>query len=495
MTKEKILHLQNITKVFPGVKALDNISIALYKGEVLALAGENGAGKSTLIKIISGAYQQTEGSIWYNGRDVGHLVPKESLALGISVIYQELSYLPEMTVAENILLGQQPKKGGLIDYKALYKRSRELQAVVGLQHLNPAAKVSTLSTAEKQLLEIARAYSRDLNILVLDEPTSALNDEETKKLFNLIKKLRAEGKSVIYISHKLDEIFEIADRVQIMRDGKTVYESPIADITKDEIVHHMVGREISDMYPIGNRKIGETVLEVSGLTGEFIQNISLDVRRGEIVGLYGLMGAGCAEVLESIFGYRPHKSGSIKVAGRLVTVKSPLTAIQSGQAYVPSERKTEGIITSLSVKHNITTVTLPHYKKGPIIDLKKEAKAAEEWVQKIGVKTPSIKTIANNLSGGNQQKVILAKWMDNAPAVFLLNEPTKGIDVGSKVEIYRHIENLCNSGCGILLVTGELSELMAICDRVYVMFEGKIAASIEKQDMTQENIVRKAIGE
>ncbi|MBR2672442.1 MAG: sugar ABC transporter ATP-binding protein [Oscillospiraceae bacterium] len=496
MEDSKLLVLNNISKSFPGVKALDDINIELGKGEVLALVGENGAGKSTLIKIISGAYQQDEGSILFEGKDVGKMTPQQSLGLGISVIYQELSYLPNMTIAENILIGQQPKTStGLIDYKTMNARSLELQKIVGLEKHAPTELVRNISTAEKQLLEIARAYSRNLKVLVLDEPTSALNDEEIEKLFSIIKSLREEGKSVIYISHRLDEIFEVGDRVQIMRDGKTVHISPIKDISREDIVRYMVGREIKDMYPISDREIGDTILELDSVTNDKVKDISLYVRKGEIVGIYGLMGAGCSEVLETVFGKLPVASGVVKMEGKEVSIKTPEQAIKHGQAYVPSERKTEGVITPLSVKWNITTVTLHKYIKNGLIDLKKENSVAKEWVDTINIKTPTIETPTNSLSGGNQQKVILAKWMDNDPKIFLLNEPTKGIDVGSKVEIYQQMEVLCNKGCGILLFTAELPELMAICDRTYVMFEGKIVAEIQKQDMTQELIVQKAIGE
>jgi len=489
-----VLLLTNISKSFAGVKALDNVGLELHRGEVLALVGENGAGKSTLIRIISGAYQQDEGEMYYNGQNMGKMVPQRSLELGISVIYQELSYLPAMTVAENIYLGKQPKKFGLINYKELVKNSKGILDMVGLSHVDPETRVVNLSTAEKQLLEIARAYARNISILVLDEPTSALNDVETQKLFSLIKSLQAQGKSIIYISHKLDEIFEIADHVQILRDGKSIIYSPIDKIDKNEIIRHMVGREISEMYPIKERPIGEYILEVDDLTGDYLKGVSVKVRSGEIVGLYGLMGAGCPEVLESIFGYKKHGSRTVKVKGKQWEIKTPMDAITSGIAYVPSERKTEGIITVLSVIFNITLVTLKKYRRWFVLNLKKEIEVAEAWVGKLKVKTPSIRTLTNNLSGGNQQKVILAKWLDNNPEVFLLNEPTKGIDVGSKVEIYKEMEYLCNAGCGILLFTAELPELLSICDRVYVMFEGGISGEIEKAEMTQDTVVRKAIG-
>lgn len=491
------LRMENIVKKFPGVVALDNVDLKLYAGEVLALVGENGAGKSTLIKIISGAYQADSGDIYLNGEKMGKYSPKEAIDKGIAVIYQELNYLPYLSIAENIFVGNLPKKNGIVDYKTLGERSRKIQMEVGLGHLDPFKKVMYLSTAEKQLLEIARAYARNANIFILDEPTSALNDEETKLLFNIVRKLQNAGKSIIYISHKLDEIFEICTDIQIMRDGKKVYEGKIDSITRNQIITEMVGRNIDDMYPISDREIGTEVLKVKNLNYKFLKNISLSVNQGEIVGLYGLMGAGCTEVLDALFGVGGKKASyeEYLVDGKAVSISTPIEAIREGIAYTPGERKTEGLILSQSVMSNISTVTLRKYRRGPILDLKKERSIAKKWIETLNIKTPSPDTPVVSLSGGNQQKVILSRWLDNSPKLFLLNEPTKGIDVGAKVEIYKQIEEICKMNCGVLIVTSELQELLALCDRIYILFEGRIVKQLAKNEMSKENVLKYALGE
>ena len=490
---KETLRLERIVKKFPGVVALDHVNLKLAAGEVLALAGENGAGKSTLIKIISGAYQADEGDIYFNGTKMGKYTPKEAIDKGIAVIYQELSYMQYMSIAENIFLGNLPKKKGCIDYKKLGENSRKVQEEVGLGHLDPFTKVQFLSTAEKQLLEIARA--RNANVLILDEPTSALNEEETKILFDIVRNLQKEGKSVIYISHKLDEIFEICTDIQIMRDGKKVYEGKMDSISKDQIISEMVGRNIDDMYPVSERTIGDKVIEIKNLNYKFLKDISLAVRQGEIVGLYGLMGSGCSETLEALFGARKADFEEYLIDGKEVQISSPADAIRAGLAYTPGERKTEGLILVQSVMENISTVTLKNYRKGPFLNLRKERTIADRWIKTLNIKTPSPDTPVSSLSGGNQQKVILSKWLDNNPKLFLLNEPTKGIDVGAKVEIYKQIEDICKRKCGVLLVTSDLPELLGICDRVYILHEGVLVKEIDKNEMTKENVLKYALGE
>ncbi|MCU6744137.1 sugar ABC transporter ATP-binding protein [Suilimivivens aceti] len=492
---KETLRLERIVKKFPGVVALDHVNLKLAAGEVLALAGENGAGKSTLIKIISGAYQADEGDIYFNGTKMGKYTPKEAIDKGIAVIYQELSYMQYMSIAENIFLGNLPKKKGCIDYKKLGENSRKVQEEVGLGHLDPFTKVQFLSTAEKQLLEIARAYARNANVLILDEPTSALNEEETKILFDIVRNLQKEGKSVIYISHKLDEIFEICTDIQIMRDGKKVYEGKMDSISKDQIISEMVGRNIDDMYPVSERTIGDKVIEIKNLNYKFLKDISLAVRQGEIVGLYGLMGSGCSETLEALFGARKADFEEYLIDGKEVQISSPADAIRAGLAYTPGERKTEGLILVQSVMENISTVTLKNYRKGPFLNLRKERTVADRWIETLNIKTPSPDTPVSSLSGGNQQKVILSKWLDNNPKLFLLNEPTKGIDVGAKVEIYKQIEDICKRKCGVLLVTSDLPELLGICDRVYILHEGVLVKEIDKNEMTKENVLKYALGE
>lgn len=492
---KETLRLERIVKKFPGVVALDHVNLKLAAGEVLALAGENGAGKSTLIKIISGAYQADEGDIYFNGTKMGKYTPKEAIDKGIAVIYQELSYMQYMSIAENIFLGNLPKKKGCIDYKKLGENSRKVQEEVGLGHLDPFTKVQFLSTAEKQLLEIARAYARNAKVLILDEPTSALNEEETKILFDIVRNLQKEGKSVIYISHKLDEIFEICTDIQIMRDGKKVYEGKMDSISKDQIISEMVGRNIDDMYPVSERTIGDKVIEIKNLNYKFLKDISLAVRQGEIVGLYGLMGSGCSETLEALFGARKADFEEYLIDGKEVQISSPADAIRAGLAYTPGERKTEGLILVQSVMENISTVTLKNYRKGPFLNLRKERTVADRWIETLNIKTPSPDTPVSSLSGGNQQKVILSKWLDNNPKLFLLNEPTKGIDVGAKVEIYKQIEDICKRKCGVLLVTSDLPELLGICDRVYILHEGVLVKEIDKNEMTKENVLKYALGE
>lgn len=490
-----LLEMKGITKRFPGVVALNNVSMKINSGEVLAVVGENGAGKSTLIKIMSGAYQQDEGQVLFEGQDQGKLVPARALELGITAIYQELTNVKGLSIAENIFLGAQPLKNGLIDYKKLYADSMEIQREVGLEHHAPSTLLGQLSTAEQQLVEIGRAYSKKLKVIIMDEPTSALNQEETDKLMTIIRKLRGEGKGVIYISHKLDEVFAVADRIQILRNGESVYEGLAADTDKDTIINSMCGRELKDMYPVGKRELGDVVFEIKNLGDGFLNDISINVRRHEIVGLYGLMGSGCSEVLQCAFGARRHQKGSFFVNGKEIKINKPIDAKNAGLAYVPAERKREGLILAHSVLNNLTIVTLKDFVKGLFLDLKEERRTAQKWCENYRIKTPSLNTPASSLSGGNQQKIVISKWVATKPKVFMLNDPTKWIDVGAKVEIYKDIERLCKAGCGVLYVAAELPELLGIADRVYVIHEGKLAGEFSGEEITQKNIVKSAIGE
>ena len=385
-----LLEMKGITKRFPGVVALNNVSMKINSGEVLAVVGENGAGKSTLIKIMSGAYQQDEGQVLFEGQDQGKLVPARALELGITAIYQELTNVKRLSIAENIFLGAQPLKNGLIDYKKLYADSMEIQRQVGLEHHAPSTLLGQLSTAEQQLVEIGRAYSKELKVIIMDEPTSALNQEETDKLMTIIRKLRGEGKGVIYISHKLDEVFAIADRVQVLRNGESVYEGLAADTDKDTIINSMCGRELKDMYPVGKRELGDVVFEIKNLGDGFLNDISINVRRHEIVGLYGLMGSGCSEVLQCAFGARRHQKGSFFVNGKEIKINKPIDAKNAGLAYVPAERKREGLILAHSVLNNLTIVTLKDFVKGLFLDLKEERRTAQKWCENYRIKTPSL---------------------------------------------------------------------------------------------------------
>ncbi len=494
---EAALKMEQIYRAFPGVVAVNHVDISVNHGEVVALIGENGAGKSTLIKILSGAITCDSGKILLDGREIKDYSPKEAIEYGISVIYQELNYINYMTVAENIFLGEMPKRRGmkmLIDKKAALAKSLDIQKQVGIDYIDPSTPLANLTMGEKQLIEIAKAYARNLKILVMDEPTAALNDRECDILFRLIDKLRDEGKAIIYISHKLDEILRVADHVVVMRDGVRVGDMPIAEATKDRMVRLMVGREISDMYPIRKRDIGEMLLEVKSMTGACVKDVSFHLYRKEIIGFFGLMGAGCSEIVQSLFSALP-ASKQVKVLGKPVRINSTADAIRCGMAYVPAERKTEGLILSQSVKRNTTLLRLKEMQKGLRFDKKQEQSLAKEWVNALHIKTPSIESIVESLSGGNQQKVVLAKWMAINPEILILNEPTRGIDVGAKAEIYQLIEKFCNQGLGVVIVSSEMSEVMSVADRVYAVYNGEIRGEFSKADATQEIIMQKAIGE
>ncbi len=494
---EKVLEMKQIYKAFPGVVAVDKVDLDLYKGEVLALMGENGAGKSTLIKILSGMYKADSGEIIIKGKSYKEFTTKEAIDLGIGIIYQELNYLNDLTIAENILLGEVPVKGALktVDYKGMYEQAKHVMDKVGLRHRKPTDMVSVLSVAEKQLIEIARAFSRNAKIIVMDEPTSALNETETEKLFEIIDKIKKEDVGIVYISHRMDELFRIADRVEIMRDGKYITTLKVEDTNTDEIVTYMVGREIADMYPTRDCRIGDVVFKVEGLNTAFLKNINFHVKAGEVVGLFGLMGSGRTEVSRCIVGAQKADSGTIYMNNEKFMNKNPLEALKRGISYVPAERKTEGVNLIASVKDNITLSNLNKIRKYGKLDLKYEAKLTWEWVKKLGVKTPSIMTEAGTLSGGNQQKLVIAKSLNTDPEFMILNEPTRGVDVGAKVEIYNLINALCKDNRAVLMISSELPEIMALSDRIYVLCEGRITGEVSKNEYTQENLLKYAIGE
>jgi ABC-type sugar transport system ATPase subunit len=488
--------MKNITKRFPGVLAIDDVSIDLKKGEVLALVGENGAGKSTLMKVLSGAYKPDGGEIILNGQKVDHnFTPGRAIKMGIATIYQEFNYLPDLSVAENIFLGELPRnKLGLVNYNKLRRDAKKIMDEVGLK-CSPNSDAKYLSVAKKQLLEIAKAISKDVKIIIMDEPTAPLNSEETEILFSLIKKLVSEGKSVIYISHRIEEVFKVAQRVTILRDGKKVSVLDTDKTDKNEIVKLMVGREIKDMYPISKGKMGQTILEVEDISSDFVKNVSFSVRSGEILGLFGLMGSGRTRIVETLFGKEKLSSGNIKINGAPIKINSPRKAIKAGFAYVPADRKHDGLILMHSVAHNISIASLDIYKMlGFFLNIKEEQKDVSNWVKKINIKAPSVNTVVESLSGGNQQKVAIAKWMNTKPSVLIMNEPTRGIDVGAKVEVYKLMESFRENGLGIIMISSELLEIMAIADRIVTIHDGKVSDYFEKKDFDQENILKSALG-
>lgn len=491
-----ILEMKGIYKAFPGIVAVDRVDLSLEKGEILALIGENGAGKSTLIKILSGAYTADDGSINVDGKEHKSYTTQEAIDLGIGIVYQELNYLGAMSIAENLFIGRVPTKGPFkkVDYKQLYADAKVVMDKFGLGHRDPAMEVGLLSIAEKQLVEIARAFTRDVKILVMDEPTSALNDSETGNLFKLVRDIKKQGVSIIYISHRLNEIFELADNVMVMRDGKKVAQVAMKETDTDQLVAYMVGREITDMYPKRETKLGAEIFSVKNLRTDFLQDISFDVREGEVVGLFGLMGSGRTETANCIVGLQKYNAGEMNMEGKSYKPMRPLDSLKNGIAYVPSERKSEGVCLISPVRDNITIANLKKISNNGILDLRKERKIAAEWVEKLGVKTPGIMTEIDSLSGGNQQKVVVAKGLNTDPKLMILNEPTRGIDVGAKVEIYNLINDLCADNKAVLMISSELPEIMSLADRIVVLHEGKVTAEVKKADFSQELLLKYAIG-
>lgn len=492
---EAILEMKGISKSFPGVKALSNVNLKLDKGEVLALIGENGAGKSTLMKILSGAYTADEGKIVIKGKEYTHYRPDEAINNGISVIYQELNDLRTLSVAENIFVGHLPqKKGGIVDYRLLGEKSLEAQKEVGLEGVDPFTCAGTLSVAERQLIEVARSFMRGADIIVMDEPTAPLTDTEIERLYAIIRKFTKAGGAVILITHKLNEVFEIADKVTVLRDGMNVMEKDIKDLTQKELIAAMVGREVKQVYEMSDREMKETVLEVNNLSNEIDKNITFDIRSGEIVALYGLMGAGCEEITASIYGVHPCTYDSIKLCGKTIRPKTPSDSLEAGIAYVPSERKTEGLMLGMSVTKNITLATLSKYVRRGVMKTRDETEAAQDWINKLRIKTPSSETLTNTLSGGNQQKVVFAKAMNIAPKLLILNEPTRGVDVGARAEIYKLIEEFCQQGVAVLMVSSDMVETMSIADRVIAVHEGEITGIFSRNNYTQAELAQAVIG-
>ena len=492
-----ILEMREIYKAFPGVVALDHVTLELEKGEVMALLGENGAGKSTLMKILSGAYHADEGQIILEGRQISGYTTQEAIDMGISIVYQELNNIPGISVAENLFLNNLPTKGPTktIDYKKLYADSEALLKRVGLNNVDPKASLGTLSVAEKQLVEIAKAVSKNVKILVMDEPTSALNDAETDNLFELILKMRDEGVSIVYISHRMSEIYRVADSAMVMRDGKYIAKVKVADTTTDDLVAYMVGRKIDDMYPKRSVTPGKEVFAVEHLTTNRLKDISFHIREGEVVGLFGLMGAGRSEIASCIVGMKYHQTSEMRINGEKYVPVSPANALKHKITYVPAERKTDGLFLALTVRENITISNLDLFTKHGKMDLKKEKKIADEWIKTLRVKTPKSETIIESLSGGNQQKVAVAKSLITDPELIILNEPTRGIDVSAKAEIYMLINELCAQGKAVLMISSELPEIMSMSDRIYVICEGRMTGEVQKADFTQELLVKYAIGE
>lgn len=497
-----ILEMRNITKEFPGVKALENVNLKVKEGEIHALCGENGAGKSTLMKVLSGVYPHGSytGDILFNNQVCEFKNIKQSEELGIVIIHQELALIPELSIAENIFLGNEIASKGIINWNITTMKTRELLQKVGLTE-SPNTKVDDIGVGKQQLVEIAKALSKEVKLLILDEPTASLNEDDSENLLNLLLEFKKQGMSAIIISHKLNEIEKVADSITILRDGQTIetLDVKIDGVTEDRIIKGMVGRDLTNRYPERDPKIGETFFEVKNWNvyhplhsdRKVIDDVNFHIRKGEIVGIAGLMGAGRTELAMSIFGkaYGKKISGQMIKDGVEVEFNDVTTAINQGMAYVSEDRKGNGLILMDDVRQNITLASLDKISKQSILDKNKEIMVAEEYKKKLRIKTPSIYQKAGNLSGGNQQKIVLSKWIFSEPDILILDEPTRGIDVGAKYEIYSIINDLAMAGKGILMISSELPEILGMCDRIYVMSEGNITGEITREEANQEKLM------
>lgn len=494
---EPILRMEGISKSFAGVPVLENVRLEVKPGEVHALTGENGAGKSTLMKILAGIYQKDEGQIYLKGELVDIRSPREAIRFGISMIHQELSPVREMTVSENIFLGKEPCHGftGIVDRKKQREMVHSLFRDMDIA-VNPDAKMSTLSVAEMQMVEIAKAVSYSSDIIIMDEPTSAISGREVSRLFEIIGNLESKEIAIIYISHKTDEIFAITDQITVLRDGHYIDTRPTKDSDLDTLVSLMVGREIKDLFPKSNAKMGPVTLEVEGLTKRgLFHDISFTARKGEVLGFAGLMGAGRSEVVETIFGLRHADAGLVRLNGNEIRINAPSDAIRSGIALITDDRQMKGLNLKASIRDNVTLVNLKAFSRfGQVLRLKKENQTTDSEIKKFRIKARDRSQSVGTLSGGTQQKVVLAKWLLNDPEIIILDEPTRGIDVGAKADIYRIISQLAEEGKTIVMVSSELPEILGLCDRVVVLYHGRITGRFERKDFDQEKIIRAAMG-
>jgi ribose transport system ATP-binding protein len=493
---ENILEMRNINKHFYGVHALKNVSFSVRRGEVHVLIGENGAGKSTLMKILSGAYKKDSGEIWFDGEKFDIANPLDAQNKGISIIYQEFNLIPGLSVAENIFLGREPlKKSGIIDWKVLYRNTSELLERLKAD-INPRELVSKLSIAQQQFVEIAKALSFGARLIIMDEPSATLTPKELEKLFDVIRDLKARGVSIIYISHHLDELFEIGDRYTVLRDGEWIATGKIEEVDKNQIIKLMVGREISNSYPPRTSKPGEVVLEVRNLSRKgVLKDISFTLRKGEILGIAGLVGSGRTEMVRALYGADPVDSGEVILNKQQISIYSPRDSIRHGIGLLPEDRKQQGLVLGQSVKNNVTLANLDAVKKKVLLDIEKEEGEVGKFIDELGIKTPGQDILALNLSGGNQQKVVLAKWLFTDSEILIFDEPTRGIDVGAKYEIYQLMNELTSQGKSIIMISSELPEIIGVSDRVIVIHKGRVSGEYDRSELDQEKIMKSAAGE
>ena len=490
---DNILELKHITKLYPGVVALNDVSLEVRRGEILALVGENGAGKSTLIKTCSGAITPTQGEIVINGKSFTGMTPQTSEQNGIGVIYQEFNLVGDLSVAENIFLGRAIRKGMVIDLKAMERESKKILDSLNIK-INPKTLVKTLSVGYQQMVEIAKAVSQNAKLLIMDEPSAPLTSAEVEAMFAIVDKLKAGGVSIIYISHRLDEIFRLADRITILRDGQYVTTLNTDETNKDELVKYMVGRQLTEVYPKRDEICvkDEVIFEAVNVSGNGDKNISFKIHRGEVLGLGGLVGAGRTEFAELMFGMRPKTAGKFIFKGKEISPKTPKDAIELGIGLVPEDRKKEGALLGMSIRCNINMPIYQRISKGTVINEKKEEEIAQTYRKEISIKTPTLDQLVKNLSGGNQQKVILAKWLAADSELLIFDEPTRGIDVGAKQEIYTLINHLVEQGKTVLMISSEMEELMGMSDRILILAEGNMTGELNKSEFNQERIMQLA---
>lgn len=494
---EYALEMLGITKVFSKVTALNHVDLRVKKGEIHALIGENGAGKSTLMKVLSGVYSADEGIVKINGEQVDLKSPQAAINKGVSIIYQELSLVPDLNAIENVMLGHELHHHQFLSFREETKFAEKYLEYVSHGTLPDYRKpVRFLSVAKQQMIDIAKALSYDSQIIVMDEPTDSLTGREIEILFSIVRKLKEDGITVIYISHRLEELFELCDRVTVLRDGQYVADADIADIDKDWLIGKMIGRDLKDTFPTRNRSQSEEmVMEVEALSGERFENISFALRRGEILGLTGLVGAGRSEVLRAVFGADPVRSGKVRVFGREVAISHPNQALKCGLGFATEDRKAQGLFLNQDIRANIAISALPKISKKGFINSRREKEMAETYFEDLKVVAPDIYKICKYLSGGNQQKVVLAKWLASGCQILFLDEPTRGIDVGAKYEIYSLMDRLVQKGMSIVMISSEMPEVMGVADRILVMHEGRVTGSLEYEEYTEERIMKLASGE
>ncbi|HEY9009437.1 MAG TPA: sugar ABC transporter ATP-binding protein [Devosia sp.] len=490
MTQSVPVSLQGISKSFAGVPVLKGIDFDVRAGEVHALLGENGAGKSTLIKIIAGVHAPDSGTIRLGDTTYSAVSPKEARKGGVATVYQELLLFPELTVAENVFLGNAPRgRMRMLDWGQMRRRARQLLDQLDSPDLDVDARVGSLSVANRQRVEIAKALSQDARVLIMDEPTAALADADIRRLIAVVKRLRERGVGIVYVSHKLPEVFELADRVTVLRDGALIGTRPIAEVTEQSLVAMMVGREIDHLFPRGEPRIGATILKVEGLSyGTRVRDISFELRRGEILGLTGLVGAGRTELALTLFGITPATAGTITLDGQPVTIRSPKEARNLGIAYVPEDRGLQGLVRPMTIAQNNSMASLHHVARGIFIDVGTELSRAVDSIRKLGVRARGPDQVVGQLSGGNQQKVVLGKWLETEPRILIMDEPTRGIDVGAKSEIHALMARLAGEGMAILMISSELPEILGMSDRVLVMHGGRLTATIDRADASAETV-------